>query len=189
MTLRESTDEQRIPQHKAPITPVKWTFMFSFMLACTRYWVNIRPLQWRHNERDSVSNHQPHDCLLNRLFRRRSKKTSNLRVTGLCVGNSPGNSPHKWPVTRKMFPLDDVIMVRGISRWPVGSPHKAPVTPVKSGFYVFVDVRVDKLLGKHSSFFVLKCHDALVTSYHWCTCDYNHNCHCRVAFSNRNWTT
>ena len=46
-------------------------------------------LQWRHNERDSVSNHQPHDCLLNRLFRRRSKKTSKLRVTGLCAGNSP----------------------------------------------------------------------------------------------------
>ena len=46
-------------------------------------------LQWRHNERDSVSNHQPHDCLLNRLFRCRSKKTSKLRVTGLCEGNSP----------------------------------------------------------------------------------------------------
>ena len=26
----------------------------------------------------------------------------------LCV--SPVNSPHKWPVTRKMFPFDDVIM-------------------------------------------------------------------------------
>ena len=64
------------------------------------------PLQWRHNERDSVPNHQPHDCLLNRLFRRRSKKTSKLRVTGLCAGNSP----HKWPVTRKMFRFDDVIM-------------------------------------------------------------------------------
>ena len=36
----------------------------------------------------SVSNRQPHDCLLNRLFRRRSKKTSKLRVTGLCEGNS-----------------------------------------------------------------------------------------------------
>ena len=48
------------------------------------------PLQWRHNGRDSVSNHQPHDCLLNRLFRRRSKKTSKLRVTGLFAGNSPG---------------------------------------------------------------------------------------------------
>ena len=46
-------------------------------------------LQWRHNGRDSVSNHQPHDCLPNRLFRRRSKKTSKLLVTGLCAGNSP----------------------------------------------------------------------------------------------------
>ena len=46
-------------------------------------------LQWRHNGRDSVSNHQSHHCLLNGLFRRRSKKTSKLRVTGLCAGNSP----------------------------------------------------------------------------------------------------
>ena len=48
-----------------------------------------RPLQWRHNGRGSGSNHQPHDCFLNRLFRHRSKKTSKLRVTGLCAGNSP----------------------------------------------------------------------------------------------------
>ena len=46
-------------------------------------------LQWRHNERNIVSNHQPHDCLLNRLFSCRSKKTSKLRVTGLYAGNSP----------------------------------------------------------------------------------------------------
>ena len=51
-----------------------------------------KPLQWRHNGHDSVSNHQPHDCLLNRLFRRRSKKISKLRVTGLCAGNSPGTA-------------------------------------------------------------------------------------------------
>ena len=69
-------------------------------------------LRWRHNDHDGVSNHQPHGCSLNRLFRRRSKKTSKLRVTGLCVGNSPRpvNSPHKGPVTRKMFPFDDVII-------------------------------------------------------------------------------
>ena len=30
-------------------------------------------LRWRHNEHDSVSNHQPHGCLLNRLFGCRSK--------------------------------------------------------------------------------------------------------------------
>ena len=50
----------------------------------------IKTLHWRHNDHDGVSNHQPHGCLLNRLFRRRSKKTSKLRVTGLCAGNSPG---------------------------------------------------------------------------------------------------
>ena len=26
------------------------------------------------------------------------------------IHRGPVNSPHKWPVTRKMFPLDDVIM-------------------------------------------------------------------------------
>ena len=24
------------------------------------------------------------------------------------------NSPHKWPVTRKMFPFDDVIMIHAV---------------------------------------------------------------------------
>ena len=47
-------------------------------------------LRWRHNELDGISDHQPHDCLPNRLFGRRSKRTSKLRVTGLCAGNSPG---------------------------------------------------------------------------------------------------
>ena len=47
-------------------------------------------IRWRHNGHDGLKNHQPHDRLLNRLFRRRSKKTSKLRVTGLCAGNSPG---------------------------------------------------------------------------------------------------
>ena len=46
-------------------------------------------LQWRHYGHDGVSNHQHHECLLNRLFRRRSKKSSKLRATGLCAGNSP----------------------------------------------------------------------------------------------------
>ena len=62
-----------------------------------------RPLRrhrnvWRHNGRDGVSNYQPHDCLLNRLVGRRSKKTSKLRVTGLCAGNSPGTG--EFPAQR-----------------------------------------------------------------------------------------
>ena len=69
-------------------------------------------LQWRHNGRDGVWNHRHYGCLLNRLFGCRSKKTSKLRLTGLCVGfhRGPVNSPRKGPVTRKMFPFEDVIM-------------------------------------------------------------------------------
>ena len=63
---------------------------------CAQYtfcWVllplNLPTLLWRHNGCDDVSNHQSHECLLNRSFRHRSKKTSKLRATGLCAGNSP----------------------------------------------------------------------------------------------------
>ena len=68
-------------------------------------------LQWRHNEPNGVSNHRLYECLLSRLFRPRSKKTSKLRITGLCEVNFP----HKWPVTRKMLPFDDIIMIRPVS--------------------------------------------------------------------------
>ena len=46
-------------------------------------------LESRRNEHDAVSNHRSLESLLNRLFRRESKKISKLRVTGLCEGNSP----------------------------------------------------------------------------------------------------
>ena len=65
-------------------------------------------LQWCHNERDSVSNHQPHDCLLNCLFGRRSKKTLKLRVTGLCVGNSSGTGE---------FPAQMASYAENVSIW------------------------------------------------------------------------
>ena len=49
----------------------------------------LKLLSPTHNELDGVSNLRHLDCLHNRLFRRRSKKTSKLRITGLCEGNSP----------------------------------------------------------------------------------------------------
>ena len=65
-------------------------------------------LRWCHNGRDGVSNHQTHDCLLNRLFRPRSKKTSKLRVTGLCSGNSPETS---------VFPAQMASNAENVSIW------------------------------------------------------------------------
>ena len=66
------------------------------------------PLQWHHNGHNCISNYQPHHCLLNRLFRRRSKKTSKLRVTDLCAGNSP--------VTGE-FPSQIASNVENVSIW------------------------------------------------------------------------
>ena len=68
----------------------------------------IWTLRWRHNERDGVWNHAPNDCLLNRLFRPRSKKTSKLRVTGLCAGNSPGTGE---------FPAQMASNAENVSIW------------------------------------------------------------------------
>ena len=91
--------------------PTLWDVQSPHPLASMCVIKNVS-LQWRHNGSDSVSNHQPHDCLLNRLFRRKSKKTSKFRVTGLCAGNSPGTGefPAQMASYAETFPFDDVIM-------------------------------------------------------------------------------
>ena len=54
------------------------------------------------NRRDGVSTHQLRDCLLNRWFRRRSKKTSKPPVTGPVWSV---NSPYKRTVMRNFFSI------------------------------------------------------------------------------------
>ena len=47
------------------------------------------------------------------------------------IHRGPGNSPHKWPVTRKMFAIDDVIMKSLQSFFPVyttGSVSPKPMS-------------------------------------------------------------
>ena len=46
-------------------------------------------LQLRHNGRNCISNHQPHECFYSTVYSDWSKKTSKLRITGLCAWNSP----------------------------------------------------------------------------------------------------
>ena len=103
----------------------------------------VNPLQWRHNERDSVSNYQPHDCLFNRLFRRRSKKTSKLRVTGLSEGNSPGTGE---------FPAQMASNAANVSIW---WRHHTDVNLNPSSrwlprplFFDIITIEVLKLLSK-----------------------------------------
>ena len=88
---------------------------FAIMIYSCISWLQrylIFALQWRHNGHDGVSNHQPHHCLLNRLFGCRTKKHQSSASLAFVRGihREPVNSTHKWPVTRKMFPFDDGIM-------------------------------------------------------------------------------
>ena len=88
------------------ITKRRTTHRCAYFMGCTLYRANT--LRWRHNGRDCFSNHQPHDCLLNRLFRHRSKKISKLRVTGLCAGNSPRTGE---------FPAQRASYAENVSLW------------------------------------------------------------------------
>ena len=99
-------------------------------------------LQWRHNGRDGVPNHQPRDCLLKRLFRRRSQKTSKLRVTGLCAGNSP--------VTGE-FPAQMASNTENVSIWWRHHGHhcvcRCPDLAMSPAWHR-VEQNLDKILSK-----------------------------------------
>ena len=85
-------------------------------------------LQWLHNDRDGVPNL---DVLLNHVLRRGSKKILKVRVTGLCEGNSPvtGEFPPQRPVTRKVFPFNDVIMNK--EKWSLAGIETGPLNGFK----------------------------------------------------------
>ena len=75
---------------------------------------NISSLQWRHNERDDVLNHQTYDGLFTQPFIQGADQRKHQNSESLAIVRGihrwPVNSPHKGPVTRKMFTFDDVIM-------------------------------------------------------------------------------
>ena len=118
-------------------------------------------LRWRHNDHAGVSNHQPHGCLLNRLFRRNSKKTSKLRVTGLCAGNSPGTG--EFPAQMASYaenvsiwwrhhgpsdkPLSKPIMVRLLTHLCVTQPQW--VNKKISYLRIRLAIRVDEKIWYH----------------------------------------
>ena len=85
---------------------------FHLILGVWTYSCWVWTLRWRHNGHDSVSNHQSRDCFLSRyLDAGQRKQQSSVSLAFVrWIHRRPVNSPHKWPVTRKMFPFDDVIM-------------------------------------------------------------------------------
>ena len=62
------------------------SYMWKVLMRWIQHWFTCMyvSLQWRHNERDGVSNHQPDNCLLNRLFNAQIKE--NIKA------------PRHWPL-------------------------------------------------------------------------------------------
>ena len=65
------------------------------------------PLQWRHNEGDSVSNRRSFHCLLNVCLGADERKHQSPALLAFVRGihRSPMDSPHTGPVARKCFHL------------------------------------------------------------------------------------
>ena len=103
------------------------------------------PLQWHHNERDGVSYHQPHDCLLNGLFKNRSKKTPKLCVTGICAGNSPvtGEFPAQRASNAESVSIwwrpHDIVLLKGWHILLSFCCHKTPYSPVQKYLRLIVN--------------------------------------------------
>ena len=72
-------------------------------------WDTEEALQWCHNEHHRVSNHQPHEWIYSGTDQRKHQSSASLAFMW-GIYQWPLNSPHKGPVTRKMFPFDDLIM-------------------------------------------------------------------------------
>ena len=111
-------------------------------------------------------------------MRRRSKKTSKLRITGLCAGNSPGTGEfptHKWPewpVTLIMSPFDDVIMIF-LSRHHHDIDTEA--SPTASNLQTI--------------FLVLLCWNCLIWAYHYMKIRSRQICTCQDSSSSMAWAS
>ena len=81
----------------------------------TRSWKATRTLQWRYNEHDCVSNHRRHDC--SGADQRKHQSSTPLAFMW-SISPVTDEFTAQSPVTRKMFPFDDVIMEIAINDWP-----------------------------------------------------------------------
>ena len=149
---------------------------FYCLLRCSLYYIfnsNChlsveKSLQWHHNESDGVSNQQPHDCLLNRSFRRRSLKQQSSA---------------------------SLAFVRGIHGWPVNSPHKGPEhVSIWWRHHVMIKYKHDFMLPERHSAWLGSTHCGMVMPYgdielgqHWLRAWFVAWWHQAITWTNVDW--
>ena len=85
----------------------------SFAHTISLIYITRFSLQWRHNERNGVPNHQRYEPFNQAQIKKHQSSASLANVRG--IRRWSVNSPYKGPVTRKMFPFNDVIMIRNVA--------------------------------------------------------------------------
>ena len=121
-------------------------------------------------------NHRRLDCLLNRLFSRKSKKTLKLRITALFDGkpSMTGGFLSQRASYAKMFPLDDVIMdtawpMQGISLWWLVSFLYAIEIPVLTNatHILSLNKAMGLILWSNQTGRLLKCQQWYIAEFIW----------------------
>ena len=84
------------------------------------------------------------------------------------IHRGPVNSPHKWPVTRKMFPFDDVIMLIGKSSHPITHVSISVLIEIETSckavnLPMFIDQRCLRINMGHLENLTVTCISALRT--------------------------
>ena len=83
-------------------------------------WCSTKPLQCRHDGASEITSLTIVDSTVHSGADQRKHQWSPSLAFVWGIHRWAVNSPHKWPVTRKMFPSDDVIMHGGgPGRWGV----------------------------------------------------------------------
>ena len=100
------------------------SFVVSSLMGLCRFSIYNILLYWTtvtvtSNDHHGVSNYRSIQWLFNTLFRLTTKKYYRSALLSLCERNPPviGGSPHKGPVTWKLFPFDGVIVRRAGLLW------------------------------------------------------------------------
>ena len=168
-------------------------------LQCSMLLVDCHPLQWRHNETMAsqfVSVSIICSPVCSDADQRQHQSSASLAfVRGIHRG--PVNSPHKWPVTRKMFPFDDVIMVSMSWRHHVSLLWSVSPTYLTT-LYSFctlssaADWRLRKRPQNFRSLYLSRCNNlpplsccCRCSSYSrsWCSLRHSHSCQFTLSWA------
>ena len=157
MGTGSSTKRRR---YKITSSPIGWTHTQNDLLDNSAinkipviyapFWIYVLALRWRHNESNGILNHRRLHCLLSCCFRRRSRKTSKLRVTGLCVGYS---------LVTGEFPAQRASNAEDFSIWWRHHGHFGYILPLEYIGVTLVNTlcRCSMLIQKHINIYLILC--------------------------------